>query len=109
MLVYGCRCAPIDIGNLPSSADADFVLDYALLMFNRFTRGTAVVCKSGSLTPEFWAAAARVIQQPLRVHVTNRIEHPYLTDGEDAVVAELRKSYPALTTDWYHVPQAIQH
>ena len=57
MLVYGCRCAPVDLGYLPSSADADFILDYALLMFNRFTRGTSVVHGTGPLTPEFWAAA----------------------------------------------------
>ena len=109
MLVYGCRCAPVDLGYLPSSADADFILDYALLMFNRFTRGTSVVHGTGPLTPEFWAAAAKIIQNPTQVHVVDRVEHPYLTDGEDAVVVALRKSYPSLKTDWFHVPRAVLH
>lgn len=108
MLVYGCRCAPIDIGNLPASADADFILDYALLMFNRFTRGTTIA-NNGALTPEFWADAARVIQTPARIFEVRREEPTLLTPGETAVVDELRTSYPSLTLGWYHVPRAIIH
>ena len=78
-------------------------------MFNRFTRGTVVANGSNPLTPEFWAAAARIIREPMRVHITTHIQHPTLTAGEHAVVAELRCSYPSLTTDWYHVPRAILH
>ena len=100
----------MDLATLPQSApvDADYIVDYALLMFNRFTRGT-VVHAHGNLSPAFWNAAKRVITQPALIHETTLIEHPYISDAEAAVVDTLHKAYPSLAANWYHVPRAVLH
>lgn len=102
MLVYGVRCAPADLVDLPSEAQADFYLDYGLLVFPTYTRPTTLVRRRTQSDNEFWSEAARVIAG--RVHVEEH-EHPFITAEEHAVVSALREMYPTLETDWFHVPR----
>ena len=98
MFVYGIRCAPADLTDLPSGATADYYLDYGLLVFPAYTRPT---CVKGKLTPEFWSRVRRVVSN--RVHNVE-LEHPYLTDDEGEVVSALKYLYPLTGPDWFHIP-----
>jgi hypothetical protein len=98
MFVYGIRCAPSDLSNLPSDATADYYLDYGLLVFPAYTRPT---CIQGRLGPELWDRVRRVASN--RVHAVE-LEHPYISDAEHDVVLALKDAYPLLDCDWYYIP-----
>jgi hypothetical protein len=100
MFVYGIRCAPADLKELPSDAIADYYLDYGLLVFPTYTRPS---CVRGALTPEFWDRVRRIASN--RVHSVE-FEHPYITDEENDVVRALKYLYPLSGPDWYYVPVA---
>jgi len=104
MLVYGVRCAPNDLLNLPADAEADYYLDYGLLVFPSYTRGTVLRSYGSKIHPSFWRRVARLIEEPLKPYEDDR-EQPFITDGEAAVVAALRESYPTLQANWYYVPK----
>jgi len=108
MLVYGVRCAPLDLSYLKDAAgaNADYYLDYGLLVFNDYT--TATTIKShGRVTPAFWERAGRILANPTRVQQVD-LEHPYISDEQDAVVKTLRAAFPRLEPGWYHVPRVMQ-
>lgn len=107
MFVYGIRCAPADLSDLPSDAEADYYMDFGLLVFPAYTRPTCVN-SHGRLTDAFWSLTKRIVESPERVRAVT-LEHPWLTEGEHAVLYALQDYYPSLNTDWYHVPQAIVH
>lgn len=98
MFVYGIRCAPADLTELPSDATADYYLDYGLLVFPTYTRPTYI---HGKLTPEFWDRVRRVALN--RVHSVE-LEHPYITDEENEVVRAMKGLYPLSGPDWYYIP-----
>lgn len=105
MLVYGIRCAPLDLTlGLPDTARADYYMDYGLLVFPAYTRPTCLNA-NGYLTPRFWAQVAAITRSRLCMQEVD-LEHPYISVGEDAVVKALRERYPSLQLAWYHVPQA---
>ena len=106
MLVYGVRCAPNDLLNLPADAEADYYLDYGLLVFPSYTKGTVLRSHSSTLQPSFWRRVARLIENPLKPY-EEELEQPFITDGEAAVVAALRESYPTLQSNWYYVPKVV--
>jgi len=106
MYVYGIRCAPADLGDLPSDALADYYLDYGLLVFPAYTRPVCLN-SNGKLTQEFWDSVNRLITYPNRVHAVS-LEQPFLTDAESAVVKALQERYPRIESDWYHVPKVVQ-
>jgi len=108
MLVYGIRCAPLDLNYLGNAtgANADYYLDYGLLVFNDFT--TATTIKShGRLTPSFWERVGRILAAPARVQQMD-MEHPCISDEQAAVVTALRTAFPRLEAGWYHVPRVLQ-
>jgi hypothetical protein len=106
MLVYGVRCAPNDLMNLPADAEADYYLDYGLLVFPAYTRPTSLRSYGSRIQPAFWKRVARVLEQPLKPYEEDR-EQPYITSEEAAVVAALRESYPSLEANWYYVPRVV--
>lgn len=105
MLVYGVRCAPIDIPGLPDGATADYYMDYGLLVFSGYTRPTCIQ-SHGRLTPHFWNEVQRTVGAPEKPHEVD-LEQPYITEGEDAVIQALRESYPSASPAWYYVPHAV--
>lgn len=106
MYVYGIRCAPNDLADLPADAQADYYLDYGLLVFPSYTRSSSI-CTHGSagLTTNFWHQARLLIQHPMKTHCVSHLEQPWLTDGEGAVLSALQGFYPNLQADWYYVPR----
>ena len=100
MFVYGIRCAPVDLTELPSGATADYYLDYGLLVFPAYTRPTYI---HGRISPEFWNRVRRVVSN--RVHSVE-LEHPYISDEESDVVHAIKYMYPLVEPDWFHIPIA---
>lgn len=105
MLVYGIRCAPIDLAGLPEGATADYYMDYGLLVFSEYTRPTCIK-SHGHLTPRFWNEVQRTIGSPEKPHEVD-LEEPYITEDEDAVIKVLNEAYPGTGPAWYYVPHAI--
>lgn len=103
MLVYGIRCSPSDLSNLPTDATADYYLDYGLLVFPYYTKPTAVN-SNGYLTPYFWEKVKRIVQYNGNVSEMD-FEQPWITDEEQEVVEALQQAYPHLQPNWYHVPK----
>jgi hypothetical protein len=106
MLVYGVRCAPNDLINLPSDAQADYYLDYGLLVFPSYTRPTVLRSHGNKIQPAFWRRVARLLEEPLKPYEAD-LEQPFITDGEAAVVDALREAYPTIQSNWYYVPKVV--
>lgn len=105
MFVYGIRCSPNDLLDLPSDATADYYLDYGLLVFPAYTRPSAITNNGCRLTADFWQRARLLLQHPAHTHLVSTLEHPWITEGESAVVAAMREFYPDIKTEWYYVPR----
>ncbi len=101
MFVYGVRCSPVDLSSLPPNAKADYYMDYGLLVFTAYTRPSSVDA-NGNLGPRFWSEVDRMSNHKVFEVI---LEHPYISDDEDAVVNALRACYPGLEPTWYHVPR----
>jgi hypothetical protein len=103
MFVYGIRCSPLDLNlGLPDSAHADYYMDYGLLDFPEYTRATCLN-SHGYITPRFWQQVAPILSNKLCIREID-LEHPYVSEGEDAVIQTLRERYPSIKPAWYHVP-----
>ncbi len=105
MFVYGVRCAPNDLMGLPADANADYYMDYGLLVFPQHTRATTLTAPAGRLTADFWHQVRLVLEFPAKTHRAAAIEQPWLSDEEGAVVTALQQFYPGLQADWYYVPR----
>lgn len=95
----------MDLIGLPTDAQADYYLDYGILVFPQYTRPTTYNA-GGRVTPAFWERVKTAIQHPRHAHVAD-LEHPYITSEEYAVVKALQETYPRLQTDWFYVPRVI--
>ena len=103
MFVYGVRCAPNDLMGLPADANADYYMDYGILLFPEFTRPPTHNAK-GHLTPWFWSQVSRTVSTPYRVLEVDQ-EDPFLDEGQVAVIRSLQEAYPSLQPTWYYVPR----
>jgi hypothetical protein len=104
MLVYGIRCAPNDLINLPDSAVADYYMDYGLLVFPSYTRPSCVQSGASGLTAAFWERVRMMMQFPLKPHTVDA-EHPWITEEEHEVVCAIKAYHPRCDTEWYYVPR----
>jgi hypothetical protein len=108
MYVYGIRCAPNDLLGLPADAEADYYIDYGLLVFPAYTRSTCLRANRASgLTSDFWHRGRLLLQFANKTHCASEIEHPWISEGESAVVKSLQEFYPGLQADWYYVPRTF--
>lgn len=108
MFVYGIRCAPNDLLGLPSDAEADYYMDYGLLVFPAYTCSTSLCAnRRNGLTADFWQRARLLLQFPNKTHCASEIEHPWISEGESAVVKSLQEFYPGLQANWYYVPRTF--
>lgn len=106
MYVYGIRCAPNDLLGLPADAEADYYMDYGLLVFPAYTRPTGLRAnRHGGLTTDFWQRARLLLQFSNKTHCASEMEHPWISEGESAVVKGLQEFYPELQANWYYVPK----
>lgn len=109
MFVYGIRCAPADLPYLPDCANADYYLDYGLLVFPHYTRPGFLRNTGGRTGARFWSAIKLLVENPARAHAVaspaeGGPDHPSLSKGELEVLAEIRRAFPATVMAWYHVP-----
>lgn len=106
MYVYGIRCAPNDLLGLPSDAEADYYMDYGLLVFPAYTRASSLSANRRSgLNADFWHRARLLLEFPNKTHCASEMEHPWISEGESAVVKSLQEFYPELQANWYYVPR----
>jgi ABC-type uncharacterized transport system substrate-binding protein len=45
-----------------------------------------------------------MMEEPTKVHVTDIIEHPYITEEEAGVLEALKPVRPDIQTNWFYVP-----
>ena len=108
MFVYGIRCAPNDLMGLPADANADYYLDYGLLVFPTHTKASFLRAHSqGGLNADFWQRVRLMLQFSAKTHCVTHMEQPWLSDEESAVVSALQEFYPGLQADWYYVPRTV--
>lgn len=107
MYVYGIRCAPCDLSGLPENAQADYYMDYGLLVFPTYTRASCIRSYGKRLGTGFWTQARLMLQYPMKSHCAAYLEHPWLAREETSVVAALREFYPGLEANWYYVPRTV--
>jgi len=106
MFVYGVRCAPADLPDLPDSAIADYYLDYGLLVFSNYTRASCLQ-NYGRCSPQFWSSVQRIISNTDKPSEVTVLEQPFISPGEDEVIQALRQAYPGLQSTWYYVPHVV--
>ena len=100
MFVYGVRCKPDQLRNISGPVQADYYIDYEILVFPHYTRATCLN-SHGVLGSYFWTQAKQIIENPTTVAAMD-FEHPWITDEEHDVVA----SMPLGTyTSWFYVPK----
>ena len=107
MFVYGIRCAPADLLAIASrlrqsGTEADYYMDYGILVFPQYTRPSVVQAHAG-LTPQFWSRVRRIVETPGRPHAVE-MEHPWISDEQADVVRVIKEAYPTADTDWFYVP-----
>ena len=99
MYVYGIRCAPCDLMGLPENAQADYYMDYGLLVFPTYTRASCVRSFGTQLDAGFWKQARLMLQHPMKPHRVTHLEHPWLAREETSVVA----AHENFTQDWKRI------
>ena len=106
MFVYGIRCAPTDLlaitSRIHGSVDADYYMDYGLLIFPQFTCASTID-SNGKLTAEHWDNVKRIVENSGRPYVV-QLEHPWITDEQSEIVRIIKDAYPTADTDWFYVP-----
>jgi len=100
MLVYGVRCTPSELLNLPAEVTAEYHVEHKILVFPSYTRPT-VLSANGRITEKFLEELQAVIRG--RAVAVER-EHPYITEDEHQVVLALKEANPLITTDWFYMP-----
>jgi hypothetical protein len=100
MLVYGIRCTPSELLNLPAEVTADYHVEHKLLVFPSYTRPT-ILSANGRITQKFIDELQAIIRGKAW---TIEREHPYITEEEHQVVLALKEANPLITTDWFYIP-----
>ena len=103
MLVYGIRCSASELLSLPSEVPAtEYHVEHGILVFPSYTKPTVISTNGSSTFSEQFIEELRAIVRG-RAWVFQR-EHPYITEGENAVVRALKDANPLITTDWFYIP-----
>ena len=103
MFVYGISCKPSHLVDLPPRTDADYYTEYGLLVFTSYVKPACIQNHRSYLTSHFIAAAKRLIENANRVFEVD-LEHPYITEDEDAAVKVLQQLSPESRLTWYSIP-----
>ena len=104
MLVYGIRCSLPDLVDLPKTTVADYYVDYGLLVFPEYSKATFLRNYTSQMNERFYANVKRLIETPNRIYEAD-LEHPYISEEQDAVVKLLQETYPGVAPTWYNVPK----
>lgn len=106
MLVYGIRCGLPDLVDLPKGTNADYYMDYGLLVFPEYSKATFLRNYTAQLNERFLEKMKRLLETPNRVYEAD-LEHPYISEEQDAVVKLLQEAHPGSIPTWYHVPKVV--
>ena len=106
MFVYGIRCNPLHLVDLPHGTDADYYTEHGLLVFSSYAKPACIQNHGSQLTPNFIEAAKRLIENYKSV-IEVDCEHPYITEAEDAAVRVLQELAPGSQLAWYSIPRVV--
>jgi hypothetical protein len=106
MYVYGIPCSPNDLFGLPANANADYYMDYGLLIFPAYTKPTSFRSHGPEIQPDFWSHVKKFVEAPFQARVVD-LEHPYISTEEHEVVVALKRKYPTLDTYWFYLPKVV--
>ena len=104
MFVYGISCKPSHLVDLPPRTDADYYTEYGLLVFTAYVKPACIKNHGPLLTAHFIQAAKRLIENADRV-IEVDLEHPFITEDEDAAVKVLKQLSPESQLAWYSIPR----
>lgn len=99
MFVYGIRCDPATVVTLPGFTNADYYIEYELLVLPAYNRPTCIRNYGNVLTQRFINDFKRIAEAPNAIHWMD-LEEPFLTEEEAALV----RSVPAARAGWYYLP-----
>jgi hypothetical protein len=102
MFVYGIRCTPMDLINLPTIA-ADYYLEHELLVFPSYTVSSTYMA-NGFLTSSFWTRVQQLLQDTGALQIVD-LEHPYISEEEYDCVKNLQCFREHTKTHWFYVPR----
>jgi hypothetical protein len=100
MFVYGVRCNPNQLRNIPGSVQADYYIDYGILVFPHYTK-TTYVDSHGYLGQYFWTQTKQIVENPTTVAPMD-FEHPWITDEEQDILTSMPLGTQA---SWFYVPK----
>jgi len=106
MFVYGIRCNPVHLVDLPQGTDADYYTEFGVLVFPSYTKPACIRNSGDKLNAHFLAAAQRLIEN-YNGMVEVELEHPYITEDEDAAVKVLQGLAPGSEPTWYNIPRVV--
>jgi hypothetical protein len=101
MYVYGIHCAPADLQTIPLIAEADYFMDYGLLVFPQYSKPVFLTTRGRTPSANFWADVAIVAKRKI-VPVSR--EDPYITDEEEEMVKAIQEIHPYSDLQWFYVP-----
>lgn len=108
MFVYGIRCPVTAIPLLPPETQADYYMEYALLVFPSYTRPTTLrssYIPTAQLSTDFTNLCQKIIECEYNEAIPiTHLEHPFITESEDEAVAAIRQEMPEFDIGWFHVP-----
>jgi len=106
MFVYGIRCNPVHLVDLPQGTDADYYTEFGILVFPSYSKPACLRNNSETLTAHFIDATKRLIEHSNGLSEVE-LEHPYITEDEDAAVKILQSLAPGSQLAWYNIPRVV--
>jgi hypothetical protein len=103
MFVYGISCKSAHLVDLPPRTEADYYKEHSLLVFSSYAKPACIRNYGPTLTPYFLHKAKQLIENTNRL-ITVDLEHPYITEDEDAAVKVLQQLSPESHLSWYSIP-----
>lgn len=101
MFVLGIPCNSAVVNRIPAVAEADYYVDYDVLIFPRFTRSVAISTHGRSPTADFWRTVTKIIAN--RFHAVDT-ELPWISEDEEIMVKAIQETDKNAHISWYYMP-----
>lgn len=102
MFVYGIRCDVTVIPKLPPTTQADYYMEYGILVLPEFTRPSYVRLRPSD--PSSYSLFKRIAENKLVATEVPNLEHPYISESASDAVNIIKNLYLESDTAWFHVP-----
>ena len=103
MFVYGISCKPAHLVDLPPRTEADYYKEHSLLVFSSYAKPACIRNYGPTLSTYFLDKAKQLIENTNRL-IEVDLEHPYITEDEDAAVKVLQQLSPDSRLAWFSIP-----